>query len=131
MRFWKRNKQSAGTSHLDHVARDRQPTLLKPLFVEAIPQLPEMDKDTLYVSMRFATLSHLCPCGCGRLVDVTLSPTTRSLAYDGEHLTLSPSIGVKFPCRSHYSIVRNAIVWYPPISTSERRWYKRVWERWS
>lgn len=131
MRLWKRSKQPARSPHPYHLARDRQPTLLKPLFVEAIPQLPEMEQDTLYVSMRFATLSHLCPCGCGRLVDVTLSPTTRTLTYDGEHLTLRPSIGVKFSCRSHYSIVRNAIVWHPPISASETSWYRRVWERWS
>ena len=103
--------------------------VLKPVFVEAIPHLPEMEKGILYVSMRFATLSHLCPCGCGRLVDVTLDPATRSLTYDGEYLSLEPSIGVKFPCRSHYSIVQNAIKWYPPISKSEGRWYSRFWER--
>ena len=59
------------------------------MFVETIPHLPEMEKGTLYVSMRFATLSHLCPCGCGRLVDVTLDPATRSLTYDGEYLRIS------------------------------------------
>jgi len=69
----------------------------------------------------------LCPCGCGRLVDVTLDPTTRSLTYDGEYLTLRPSIGVKFACRSHYSIIRNAVMWHPPISESEGRWYNRLW----
>ena len=90
-----------------------------------------MEKGTLYVSMRFATLSHLCPCGCGRLVDVTLDPETRSLTYDGEYLTLRPSIGVKFPCRSHYSIIRNTIMWHPRISKWESWWYDRVRERWS
>ena len=129
MRFWKRSKRAAPNARPHRVASNQAPTVLKPLFVEAIPRLPEMDKDTLYVSMRFATLSHLCPCGCGRLVDVTLDPTTRSLTYDGEHLTLRPSIGVKFPCRSHYSIIRNAITWYPPISESEGRWYNRLWGR--
>ena len=105
--------------------------VLKPVFVETIPQLSEMEERTLYVSMRFATLSHLCPCGCGRLVDVTLDPATRSLTYDGEYLTLRPSIGVKFPCRSHYSIIRNAVMWYPPILKSEGRWYDRVRKMWS
>ena len=105
--------------------------VLKPMFVETIPHLPEMERGTLYVSMRFATLSHLCPCGCGRLVDVTLNPETRSLIYDGEYLTLRPSIGVKFPCRSHYSIIRNAIMWHPRISKCEIRWYDRFRERWA
>ena len=129
MRFWKRSKRAATNFRPHHIATNRAPAVLKPLFVEAIPRLPEMEQDTLYVSMRFATLSHLCPCGCGRLVDVTLDPTGRSLTYDGEYLTLRPSIGVKFPCRSHYSIIRNAIIWYPPISESERRWYDRLWGR--
>ena len=129
MRFWKWSKRAAPNSHPHHVVRNREPTVLKPLFVETIPHLPEMEKDTLYVSMRFATLSHLCPCGCGRLVDVMLDPATRSLTYDGEYLTLRPSIGVKSPCRSHYSIIRNAIMWYPPISDSEGRWYNRLWGR--
>ena len=129
MGFWKRSKRTPRSSRPHHIATIREPTVLKTVFAEAIPRLPDMEKDTLYVSMRFATLSHLCPCGCGRLVDVTLDPATRSLTYDGEHLTLRPSIGVKFPCRSHYSIVRNAIIWYPPISTSEGRWYDRLWRR--
>ncbi len=129
MRSWRRMKRRTSKSLPDHVSRNQDPNALRPLFVETIPHLPEMQKDTLYVSMRFATLSHLCPCGCGRLVDVTLDPATRSLTYDGEYLTLRPSIGVKFPCRSHYSIIRNAIIWHPPISDSEGRWYNRLWRR--
>lgn len=129
MRFWKKSERAGLNACPQRIASNQAPTILKPLFVEAIPRLSEMDKDTLYVSMRFATLSHLCPCGCGRLVDLTLDPATRSLTYDGSHLTLRPSIGVKFPCRSHYSIVRNAIIWYPPISRSESRWYNRLWRR--
>lgn len=129
MVFWRWKKRKVRNSHPDYDVRKRDSIVLKPLFVETIPHLPEMEKDVLYVSMRFATLSHLCPCGCGRLVDVTLGPTTRSLTYDGEFLTLSPSIGVKFPCRSHYSIIRNAVMWYPPISESEGRWYNRILAR--
>ena len=129
MRFWKRKKQGTHNSRPHYIVRKGKPIVLKPVFVETIPHLPEMEKGTLYVSMRFATLSHLCPCGCGRLVDVTLDPATRSLTYDGEYLTLKPSIGVKFPCKSHYSIIRNAIRWHPPISKPERRWFNRVWER--
>jgi len=129
MSIWRWRKREIRSSHPNYVVKNREPMVLKPLFVETIPHLLEMEKGTLYVSMRFATISHLCPCGCGRLVDVTLDPTSRSLTYDGEYLTLKPSIGVKFPCRSHYSIVRNAIMWYPPISKSDGRWYNRFWVR--
>ena len=131
MRFWKWRRRGTYNSHHNYDVRDRELLVLKPLFVETIPHLPEMEQGTLYVSMRFATLSHLCPCGCGRLVDVTLDPETRSLTYDGEYLTLKPSIGVKFPCESHYSIIGNAIMWHPPISKWEGRWYDRVRERFS
>jgi len=131
VRFWRSKKQRTRNSYPNYDARNREPIVLKPLFVETIPHLPEMEQGTLYVSMRFATLSHFCPCGCSRLVDVTLDPATRSLTYDGEYVTLRPSIGVKFPCRSHYAIIRNAIMWYPPISESEVKWYSRVWKRWS
>jgi len=131
MRFWRWRKAATLESHPNYVVRNRDSIVLKPMFVETIPRLPEMEEGALYVSMRFATLSHLCPCGCGRLVDVTLDPATRSLTYDGEHLTLRPSIGVKFPCRSHYSIIRNVIMWYRPISKSEGRWYNRVRKSWS
>ncbi len=126
MRFWRRSKQSSRNFHPNHVIRSRESIVLKPVFVETIPRLPEMEESVLYVSMRFATLSHLCPCGCDRLVDVVLDPATRSLTYDGEHLTLKPSIGVKFPCRSHYSIIKNVIMWHPPISKLESKWYNRV-----
>lgn len=131
MRFWKRRTWGLPDTRSSDVGPNHRSLVLKPVFVETIPRLPEMDEQTLYVSMRFATLSHLCPCRCGRLVDVTLDPATRSLTYDGEHLTLRPSIGVKFPCRSHYSIVRNTIMWHRPISKWEGRWYSRVWAKWS
>lgn len=131
MRFWGWRKPETRDSRPSHLVGTRQSIVLKPMFVEVIPRLPEMEEGILYVSMRFATLSHLCPCGCGRLVDVTLDPATRSLTYDGRYLTLRPSIGVKFPCRSHYSIIRNSVKWYRPISKSDARWYNRVREIWS
>ena len=97
MRFWRWRKRGTRNSRPNYGVRNRESIVLKPVFVETIPQLPEMEERTLYVSMRFATLSHLCPCGCGRLVDVTLDPATRSLTYDGEYLTLRPSIGGQIP----------------------------------
>lgn len=131
MAFWKWRRRGTHEAPSSYVVGSQESMVLRPLFVETIPRLSELEKGTLYVSMRFATLSHLCPCGCGRLVDVTLDPATRSLTYDGEYLTLRPSIGVRFPCRSHYSIIRNAVIWYPPISESEGKWYNRIWGRWN
>lgn len=60
-------------------------------FVEFIPD--ELQDATLYVSMRFATVSHLCACGCRSKVVTPLKPTDWKLTFDGKTITLYPSIG--------------------------------------
>ena len=70
-------------------------------FVESIPETP--DPGVLYVSMTLASAIHLCACGCEQEVITPLSPTDWKLCFDGENVTLAPSIGNwSFPCRSHY-----------------------------
>ena len=77
-------------------------------FVEFIPD--ELDPGVLYVSMGFATASHLCCCGCGLEVVTPISPRDWRLTFDGEAISLQPSIGNwSFPCRSHYWITGNSI----------------------
>lgn len=79
-------------------------------FVEFIPR--ELEDGKLYISTTFATASHLCCCGCGLRVATQLAPTEWSLTFDGETVSLSPSIGNwSFPCQSHYWIRRNRIDW--------------------
>ena len=94
--------------------------LLTPRFVESIPE--ELEGGVLYVSMTFATAMHLCACGCGREVVTPLSPTDWNLWFDGEHVTLDPSVGNWcFPCRSHYWIRKNGIRWAASMSESAVR----------
>ena len=79
-------------------------------FVECIPEHP--DEGTLYVSVTFATAVHKCCCGCGREVVTPLSPAAWALTFDGETVSLDPSIGNwNLPCRSHYWIRRNRVEW--------------------
>lgn len=79
-------------------------------FVEFIPE--NLKERTLYISTRFATVVHKCCCGCGLEVVTPLSPTGWSLIYDGETISLKPSIGNwNFPCRTHYLIVRSTVQW--------------------
>lgn len=79
-------------------------------FVDAIPE--KVEQGTLYISIEFATAVHRCCCGCGQEVVTPLSPTDWALTFDGEAVSLSPSIGSwSFPCRSHYWIRRNMISW--------------------
>jgi Family of unknown function (DUF6527) len=83
---------------------------LRHQFVDAIPD--NLDEGVLYASIRFATAIHLCCCGCGSEVVTPLSPTDWSITFDGESVSLRPSIGNwSFPCQSHYWIVHNRIRW--------------------
>ena len=87
----------------------------KPRFEQFIPE--KLAEGVLYVSMEYATLSHLCACGCGREVVTPLSPTDWQLHFDGEAISLHPSIGNwSFPCRSHYFIRKNKIAWSSDMS---------------
>ena len=86
---------------------------IEPEFVEIIP--PELTEGKLYVSMIYATTVHLCACGCGNKVVLPLSPAEWQMFFDGEAVSLTPSIGNwEFPCRSHYWITGNAIKWAAP-----------------
>ena len=79
-------------------------------FVESFPDVLEQGK--LYISMPFATATHKCCCGCGHQVVTPISPKRWTLTYDGESVSLSPSIGNwNFPCQSHYWIRHNRIDW--------------------
>lgn len=83
---------------------------LTPEFVEFVP--PKLENGTLYVSMIYGTAVHQCCCGCGEKVVTPLSPTDWKLTYDGETVSLHPSIGNwNFACQSHYWVQNNHIRW--------------------
>lgn len=82
----------------------------RPQFVESVPEA--LDAGVLYVSMSLASVIHLCACGCGQEVITPLSPTDWKLCFDGENVTLDPSIGNwSFRCRSHYWIRGGTVRW--------------------
>jgi hypothetical protein len=88
----------------------RQPGTFKHEFVQFIPE--ELQERTVYVSIRFATVSHLCACGCKTKVVTPLKPTDWKLTFDGKTVSLHPSIGNwNLPCRSHYWIRNNRVQW--------------------
>lgn len=83
---------------------------LRPEFVEYVPD--KLEAGVLYVTVKYATAVHLCCCGCDHEVVTPFSPTDWKLIFDGETVSLRPSIGNwSFPCRSHYWIRRNVIEW--------------------
>jgi hypothetical protein len=91
---------------------------LEPQFVEFVPE--SLEPGTLYVSMVYGTASHLCCCGCGLKVVTPLTPTDWCLWFDGDTVSLSPSVGNwDQPCRSHYVIERNKVIPYGPCTDEE------------
>jgi hypothetical protein len=87
-------------------------------FVEIIP--PEKELGTLYISVEYGVAVHLCACGCGNVVVTSLAPQAWSLLYDGETVSLYPSIGsYSLPCRSHYWIRRGGVLWAKKLTDKE------------
>lgn len=83
-------------------------------FVESFPA--PLDLDGLYVSTKYATAAHLCPCGCGSDVVTKLSPARWTFIFDGE-VSLRPSVAsTGIPCNSHYFITRGFVEWSRPLS---------------
>lgn len=81
-------------------------------FVEFIPE--KLVDGIVYISTTYCIASHLCCCGCGREVITPIAPKEWSVTFDGESVTLRPSIGNwRFACRSHYWIRKNCIEWIP------------------
>jgi hypothetical protein len=91
---------------------------LKHKFVEFIPDY--LEENTVYVSVSFATVVHQCCCGCGNEVVTPLSPTDWKLTFDGQTISLYPSIGNwNLKCRSHYWIEHNKTKWARSWSQKE------------
>ncbi|MFB7170653.1 DUF6527 family protein [Streptomyces sp. NPDC056254] len=79
-----------------------------------------MDPGVLYVSILYRTCGHLCCCGCGHEVVTPLSPAQWALTYDGESVSLTPSIGNwALPCRAHYWIRDGHVHWSRRYSAEE------------
>lgn len=79
-------------------------------FVEEIPE--PLSPGLLYVSPEHRTMIHLCACGCDNEVVLPLSPADWRMTYDGEAVSVWPSVGNwSLPCRSHYVIDRGRVRW--------------------
>src|SRR5208282_4281441 len=92
--------------------------LIRTKFVKFIPE--KLEDDVLYISINYATAIHKCACGCGEPVVTPIKPTGWTLTWNGETVTLNPSIGNwSLPCQSHYLIIKNKIIWVPKWSRSK------------
>lgn len=114
---------------------------LKAFDIEVVHRVPEeLDSGKLYVCFDCNVVIHLCACGCGEKVVLPIDPQFWSVTYNGETASLYPSIGnFQFPCKSHYWIKNNRVIWVPeekekvPHSKKRKRkkkiirdWVKRL-----
>lgn len=87
-------------------------------FVRNVPR--ELDPGVLYISMDYATAVHSCCCGCGDRVVTPFTPTDWRMTFDGESISLHPSVGNwNQKCRSHYVIQRSRVLEAGPWSASQ------------
>ncbi len=90
----------------------------KHAFVDSIPST--LQEGIIYVSLKHKIAAHLCACGCGHRIDTPLDPEEWKLTYDGETISLWPSIGNwDLPCRSHYFITNNKAI---PVVRKHNKW---------
>jgi hypothetical protein len=79
-------------------------------FVTKIPD--RLEEGVIYISIKYSTAMHKCFCGCGEEVVTPLSPSRWELTFNGQTVSLYPSIGNwSLPCKSHYWIRNNCVVW--------------------
>ena len=79
-------------------------------FVDYIPE--QLEEGVVYIAPDFGAVMHLCCDGCGERVSTPLHPGQWTLTFDGETISLKPSIGNwELPCKSHYFIRHNRVVW--------------------
>jgi hypothetical protein len=100
-------------------------TRLKHQFVTNLPD--RLEPEVLYISIEYATAAHLCCCGCGVEVVTPITPTDWKMTFDGETISLWPSVGNwNDRCRSHYIIERSQVV--AALPWSDRR-IEAEWQR--
>ena len=93
-------------------------------FVEYVPEV--LEDAVLYISIPFRLISHRCCCGCGEEVVLKLSPCDWRLIFDGENVSIEPSIGNwNLKCRSHYWITKSCVRWAESWTDAEDQMSRR------
>ena len=79
-------------------------------FVDTIPD--KIEPGIIYISVEYTAVVHKCFCGCGKEVNTPLSPTDWKVTFDGDSISLYPSVGNwNLDCQSHYWI-KNSVVYH-------------------
>lgn len=88
----------------------QHPTDVQWRFVDYIPE--QLEQGVICIALEFGAIMHLCLDGCGERISTPLSPAQWALTFDGETISLWPSVGNwDLPCGSHYIIRNNRVIW--------------------
>lgn len=91
---------------------------LEPKFVELMPKV--FESGILYISTTYLLMLHLCACGCGEKVVLPIHPMQWHFTYNGDDVTVHPSIGnIGTTCNSHYWVINGDVEWSTDISAAE------------
>ena len=100
---------------------------LKEFNMQVVHRVPDhLCPGIIYVCFDCNLVAHLCACGCGEKVILPIDPDCWSVKYDGETVSLAPSIGnFQFPCMSHYWIKENRVIWADVYASTRQNRKKR------
>lgn len=102
-----------------------QTVSIKAEYVDLMPST--MKEGIVYISNKYKTAMHLCPCGCGNKVATPLKQGGWEVSVIGGLVSLNPSVSnSSFPCRSHYFISNGSVRWERKLSDSE---IESAWSR--
>lgn len=102
---------------------------LRTEFVHRIPH--KLENGVLYVCLECNAVLHKCACGCGEEISTPIGNGGWTFFYDGEGVTLSPSIGNwSYPCRSHYFIRGSQVIWAKSLDNKGKKRKKKWWQFW-
>lgn len=89
-------------------------------FVDLLP--PVLKDGVVYISIEHRTIVHNCCSGCGERVVLGIGPAEWALTYDGETISLNPSVGAgALTCNSHYWIKKNKVAWVKPLTATQTK----------
>lgn len=81
---------------------------LEILYIDELPK--SIKENTLYISEKYKTCTHICPCGCSKEIPIPIrGKQFWNLSVDGGKVSLSPSI-LNRSCKAHYFIRSNKFV---------------------